>query len=776
MPALSRDAKKSKRSTGSDVVVYTSRLFELNATAQEAVRDFALHDIDDKEGLETKRIAMHDSFTTLYDEVAEFSEEIMGEEFDLAYIRNRLAAADGETRGKLEEAMKEIQAQAQINLADVWKAKVLAWLHQAAAASGPFIEHEHEDKEKSASYHLAGVYTMLEKPFSAVAKTVDGTQKLRRVALGYKAHDLIKESTEKGSKELTEILGKNKVAEAEFFDEFVNELIGQESTFRQAFNPFDELIWRDILSSFIFEQATDLYNEALPHFEKGKARDKQKTATLTAWKHNTAGLSEVYLGMTYNDIADAQMRAGNLEDASKLYITSSDAFGRAEKLFVDVVNLQANAEQSRLDKEQKKAQALFCKAEAAVLTLSSLLEVNNAVEAFTVLDEIFKDLKKAEKLAKSRELTAAIKENLRIFSFVEELLKKKPTDAKGIADQIAFAKSLRKEGLIQDVNKSLDAAADKLGDEPSESLEAIREALISLGILLSLEIEDEDVVRLRNKTLALLNHVKYVIQFNLSSQLSHGVKFIMSRILENLHAAEAASYYRVIGNPETANEMSDLGKLALATAFASEAQVFARQSEQWAFRAQIERGSAFAKLEDEISQFDEDDENIEEAVKAHDTTIQRITHSVASFESAAKSLDDVEGDQIRKKNNVETQVQQLNGVVMKLKGDQSRLEGAKNDFMGEYFSKKGDKSKAGRYFDEAKDQFRDAVGNYNVAAQIFQQVGDMQAAHNVGTKAQTADLLARSTWDNRQRVSRDQEPTYKGESELLVLYLGGAEE
>ncbi|MFW9919973.1 MAG: hypothetical protein ACFFED_10255 [Candidatus Thorarchaeota archaeon] len=766
---------KSGRDAAStpEVVVYTSRLFELNAEAQEAVRDFALHDIDDKDGLESKRLVMHDSFTTLYDEVATFSEEIMGEEFDLAYIRNRLANADGETREQLEEAMKEIQAQAQSNLADVWMAKVLSWLHQAAAASGPFMAQEHEDKKKNASRHLAKVYTMLEKPFSAVPATVDGTQKLRRVALGYKAYGLIKDALEKDNRELSEILGKNKSAEAEFYDEFVNELINQESTFRQAFNPFDELIWRDILSSFIFEQATDLYNEALPHFNKAKSLDKQKLAQLKAWKHNTAGLSEVYLGMTYNDIADAQMRAGNLEDASKLYLTASDAFGRAEKLFAEVVVLQGNADQSRQDKEQKRAQALFCKAEASVQTLSDLLEVNNSNEAFKILGEIFKDLKKAEKLSKTRELTAAIRENLRIFSFVEELLKKKQSDVRSITEQIAFAQDLRKEGLIQDVNKSLDAASEDLGEDPSEALEAIREALISLGILLSLETEDKDVVHLRNKTLALLNNVKYVIQFKLSSQLQHGVKFIMSRILENLHAKEASTYYRIIGSAETADELQDLGKLALATAFASEAQVFARQSEQWAFRAQIERANSFARLEDEMVQFDDENENIEDAIMAHDSTIVRIKHAIASFESASKELNAVQGQLIRTKNSVDAQVQQLNGVVLKFKGDLYRLEGAKNDFMGEYLSKKGEKSKAGRYFDDAKDQFREAVGNYNVAAQVFQQVGDMQAAQNVDGKAKTADLLARSTWDNRQRVSRDQEPTYKGESELIALYLGG---
>lgn len=46
-----------------EVTVYTSRLFELNIMAQDAVREFALHDIDDTEGLEKKRVAMHDAFT-----------------------------------------------------------------------------------------------------------------------------------------------------------------------------------------------------------------------------------------------------------------------------------------------------------------------------------------------------------------------------------------------------------------------------------------------------------------------------------------------------------------------------------------------------------------------------------------------------------------------------------------------------------------------------------------------------------------------------------------
>ncbi|MDF1539759.1 MAG: hypothetical protein P1Q69_12735 [Candidatus Thorarchaeota archaeon] len=770
-----------KKSKGDDsaiatVTVYTLLLHELNSKAQDAVRDFALHDIDDTDGLEVRRIAMHDAFTTLYDEVANFSEAIMGEEFDLAYLRNRLATADGETREQLEEALKEIQEQSQNNLAEVWMAKVMAWLHQAAAASGPFVESEHEDKEKNASRHLAAVYTMLEKPFPAIVSSVDGTQKLRRVALGYKAYSLIKESVEGESNELSEILGKNKSAEAEFFDEFVNELIGQESVFRQAFNPFDELIWRDILSSFIFEQATYLYNEAIPHYKKSKTRDKQALSTLRAWKNNTAGLSEVYLGMTYNGIADAQMRAGNLEDASKLYTTASDAFGRAEKLFAEIVALQSNADQSRMDKEQKKAQAYFCKAESAVRVLSDLLVVNNIEEAFSVLKEIFKDLKKSEKLAKTRELTGAIRENLRIFSFVEELLKKKPKDAMGITEQISFAQDLRKEGLIQDVHKALDSAAEGMNEEPSESLESIREALISLGILLSLEADDKDVVFLRNHTLSLLNHVKYVIQFKLSSNLQHGVKFIMSRILENLHAAEAASYYRVIGNSETADELTDLGKLALSTAYASEAQVFGRQSEQWAFRAQVERTNSFARLEDELAIFDDDNENIETALKAHDATILRIQHAVSAFESAAKELGSVSGELIRKKNNVDSQVQQLMGVVMKYRGDELRLEGARNDFMGEYLSRKGDKSKASRYFDDAKDQLREAVGNYNSAALVFQQVGDMQAAHTVDGKAKTADLLARGIWDNRQRVSQDQEPMYKGETELVALYLGGTGE
>ncbi|MHA1934155.1 MAG: hypothetical protein ACW97A_02640 [Candidatus Thorarchaeota archaeon] len=769
----SKDSKKSKKIQTDDISVYTSKLFELNLMAQDAVKEFALHDIDNRESLDAKRIAMHDAYTDLYNEVAEFSERSMGEDFDIAYLRDRIAQSDGEMKAQLEEAMNELEALAKQNLADVWMAKVLAWLHQAAAASGPFVEDEDEVKQRSASRELAKVYTMLEKPFSAVSTKVDGTQKLRRVALGHKAYSLISDITEVDSKELALILGKNKAAEAEFFDEFLNELIGQESTFRQAFNPFDELIWRDILSSFIFEQATDLYNEAIPHFKKSKSFGKEKLATINSWKHNTAGLSEVYLAMTYNDIAGAQMRAGNLGDASKLFQVSSDAFGRAEKLFDKVVSLQSNAEQSRNDKEQNKAQSFFCRAESNVKILSDLLAVNNKKESFVILADIFKDLRGAEKLAKSRELTGAIKENLRIFSFIEGLLKKKKTgDISTIAEQIEFAKDLRKTGLVQDVSKSLDSANAQVGENPSDALDAIREGLDSLGILLSLESEDEEVGILRNRTLALLNNVKYVIQFQLSSQLQQGVKFIMSRILENLHAEEAASYYKVIGDTVLAEELTDLGKLALATAYASEAQVFSRQSEQWAFRAQVERSAAFQRLEDDLAQFDDED-TVEKALGAHDETIMRIGQSVAAFEAAANELNSVKGEVIRTKNNVDGQVKQLHGVVMKFRGDLSRLQGAKSDFMAEFLAKKGDNSKATRFYSDASDQLREAVGNYNVAAQVFQQIGDTQAAQSVDSKAKTTDLLARSVWDNRQRLSRDQEPAYKGDPELIALYLGG---
>ncbi len=773
MSKVRHGSKKSSKTDSSDddIQIYTSLLFELNLKAQDAVREFALHDIDDREGIELKRIAMHDSFTELYDNVASFSQQVMVGDFDLAYLRNRVAQSEGEAREQLETALEDLTAQTQSNLADVWMSRVMAWLHQAAAASGPFVENEHEDKLRNASKYLAKVYTMLEKPFSAIPHKVDGTQKLRRVALGLQAYNLMKASLEEDDDELTSILGKIKSAEAEFYDEFLNELIGKESTFRQAFNPFDELIWRDILSSFIFEQATDLYNEALPLFKKKKEL-KEKVSTMKSWKSNTSGLSEVYLAMTYTDIADAQMRAGNLEDASKLYIVASDAFGRAEKCFREVLALQSNAEQSRIDKEQKKAQSLFCSAESSVRILTELLQLNNKTEAKKVLKEIFKNLRKAEKLAKTRELTGAIQGDLKTYSFVQDLLKKRGDgDISGIIAQIKFAKDLRKTALIQDISKSMDETKIEMSKNPADSLDSIRQGLDTLGILLSLENEDAEVGELRNKTLALLNNVKYMIQFQQSSQLEQGVKFIMSRILENLHAEEAASYYKIIGENDAAQELMDLGKLALATAFASEAQVYSRQSEQLAFRAQIERLNTFQKLKDELAMLEEDDP-LENALEIHDGTISKVKQTVASFEAAANELDSVKGEDIRLKNNVEDQVKQLQGVVMKFKGDLSRIEGAKSDFMGEYMYMQGEKSKAKIHFSDANDQLREAVGNYNVAAQVFQQVGDAQSAQNVDTKAKTTDLLARSIWDNRHRIDRDQEPSPKGEPELAALYLG----
>jgi len=754
------------------VEVHTQKLLQLNMQGQEAVKEFALHDIDDTEGLELKRMAMHDAFTKLYTETANFTEELIGEDFDIAYLRERIARSEGETKEQLEAALKELQTQAQKNLADIWMARVLAWLHQAAAAMGPFIEKEHEDKKDSAAQYLASAITMLEKSFSATPSRTDGTLKLRRVALGALAYSLLSKSKKTPVSRLSEISGKNKIAEAEFYDEFLNELIGLESTFRQAFNPFDELIWRDILSSFIFEQATDLYNEALADLEKGTP-DKDRAAQIKNWKQNTAGLSEVYLAMTYTDIADAQMRAGNLEDASKLYQQSSEAFGRAENLFLGLAALQGNAEQSGSDKDQKKAQSLFCKAEASVKELSGLLKVDNKEEASTVLKEIFKDLRKAEKLSKTRELTGAIKENLRILAFIEEKLKKDGQSMSGILDQIDLAKGIRKEGLIQDVGKALDAAEEALGEKPAEALEATREGLNSLGILLSLEEEDDQVTQLRNRTLALLNNVKYVIQFQLSSQLQQGVKFIVSRILENLHAEEAASYYKVVNEKPRADELTDLGRLAMATAYAAEAQAFARQSEQWAFRTQIERAGAFQKLESDLAELAEDEQSqaIDKTVQSHESTITRIKHAVASFEAAANQLNSVQGVEIRKKNNVENQVKQLQGVVLKFRGDLARLEAAKNDFLAEMLSKKGEMTKARQYYSQASDLLREAMGNYTVAAQVFQQLGDQQAAESVSMKANAADMLARGSWDNGQRLDRDQEPLYKSEMDLAALYL-----
>jgi hypothetical protein len=76
------------------IEVYTQQLMELNAESQDAVRDFALHDIDDQEGIERELLEMHDTMTKLYDQVARFSEDIMTEDFDMAYLRERISQAE----------------------------------------------------------------------------------------------------------------------------------------------------------------------------------------------------------------------------------------------------------------------------------------------------------------------------------------------------------------------------------------------------------------------------------------------------------------------------------------------------------------------------------------------------------------------------------------------------------------------------------------------------------------------------------------------------------
>ncbi len=762
---------KKGNKTDSTNEVYTRQLYKLNREAQAAVREFSQHDIDDQEGIEQKRILMHDVFTRLYDEIADFSEKVMGGDFDIAYLRERMAHAEGETKEQLQKALAELEAQLKRNLADIWMARVMAWLHQAAAASGPFTEHDNPEKEKSAAQHLARVYMMLEKSFSAIPVKSDGTQKLRRVALGIMIHRLIAESDTATETKLDEILGKNKAAEAEFYDEFLNELIGLESTFRQAFNPFDELVWRDILYAFIYEQATDLYNEAIPKLKKADGVDKSEVEKIKSWKANTSGLAEVYLAMMFNDIANAQMRAGNLEDASKLYQMASDAFGRAEKCFSEIAALEINAQQAKSDKDHNRAQALFCRAEAAVVKLKELLKTEDREEAVETLKGIFKDLRKAEKLSRTRELIGAIRENLRIFAFVEEKLKANSESVSSIIDQIELAKGIRREGLIQDIRKSIDTAIMQMEKEPSDAIVAIREGLTNLGILLSLQEEDAEIKRLRNHTIAVLKHIKYVIQFQLSAQLEQGVKFMISRILENLHAEEAAEYYQKVGDKAKATELKDVGRLAIATACASEAQVFAKQSEQWAFRTQLERIGMFRRLESDLTDYDIE-VDVNDTLMAHENTIERIKRAVAAFEAAVVELERVSGADVKMQNNVDEQIRQLQGVIMKFKGDLKRLEAAKSNFLGEYASKRGDKSKARTYFTEANDKLREAVGNYTVAAKAFQAMGNLQAAQSVDAKAKTADLLARSVWDSKQRLNRDEEPNYFGETELIALYLG----
>ncbi len=213
----------------------------------------------------------------------------------------------------------------------------------------------------------------------------------------------------------------------------------------------------------------------------------------------------------------------------------------------------------------------------------------------------------------------------------------------------------------------------------------------------------------------------------------------------------------------------------MSTAYAAEAQSFARQSEQWAFRTQMERTGTFQRLESVLAELGDEDEDtvVEKTLQFHDNTTIRIKHAVAAFEAAGAELSNVQNAEIRKKNNVEGQVKQLQGVVLKFRGDLSRLEAAKDDFMAELLSKRGELSKARQYYTKASDLLREAMGNYTVAAQVFMQLGDQQAAESVSMKASTADLLARGVWDNGQRLSMDKEPVYKSDMDLTALYLAG---
>ncbi len=751
----------------SDITVFTSKLYDLNITAQDSVREFSLHDIDDKEGLEKKRLAMHDAFYELYRTIAEFHEDIMIDEFDIAYIHDGLQKAEGESKEQIRAIYEKVVEKYQADLANVWMAKTMAWLHKAAAAKSPFLDTKHPEKAQEAVKVLSDIYLMLEKPFSAVPESVDGTEKLRRVALGRMAINLVKEYADE--EELSVMIGNNKITEAEFYDMFINELIGLESTFRQAFNPFDELIWRDILSSFIFQQANGLYTEAIPQLKKAKKVDTEKIKKIEDWLANTEGLQNAYLAMVYTDIADAQMRAGNLEDASALYASSSELFQKAQEAFSKIAVTKQNAEQAKADQEQRMAQSLLCNAEASIQTLSQLLNVNNREEAMQTLKEIFDNLRQAEKFSKTPELTGAIKENLRIFSFIEGLLNKETDNLKPIREQIEFAKDLRKTGLIEDVNKALEEASTKLRSSPTDAIDSIREALISLGILLSIDAEDEEVTKLRNRTMAILHHVNYVIQFQISSKFSSSVRFVISRILENLHATEAISYYKVIEEQDPINELTDIAKLALITAFTQEAQMYIQKGGHWALRSQIEREKSFQELKEQ-KQLEE--EAINKVLETHDKSITKMKQVIAAYQAAVSELQSIKDEEVRKSNNVDVKIKALQAMMMRFRGDLSRLMGAKSDFMAEYSYITGKKSEAQKYFSDASNALREAVGNYNVAATMFQQIGDAESAQDVDTRAKIADLLARTIWDARQKIERDQEVKTKGDQELAALYQG----
>ena len=108
LPSSKKKASKQDIKDIDDTSIYTSLLFELNIKAQDAVREFSLHDIDDREGLERKRIEMHDTFTELYNTIAAFNEQIMIDDFDLAYLRNRAAQSEGEAKEQLEAALEEL--------------------------------------------------------------------------------------------------------------------------------------------------------------------------------------------------------------------------------------------------------------------------------------------------------------------------------------------------------------------------------------------------------------------------------------------------------------------------------------------------------------------------------------------------------------------------------------------------------------------------------------------------------------------------------------------
>ncbi len=757
--------------------LYTDIILQLEETAQKSIHDFATHDVSDLEGLEKKRKKMHEDFFNIYSKILDLIRIVRSEiQFDIDFTSKRFSFTKNEQeQSQIKQALEKLKIEYSNNLSIEWRFRVFAWAHKHATTKGIFIDELNEDAQKESIRLLSDLYNMLDLPFSTIVSKTDGAQKLRQVAITYKVKSLLEANKAADDKEISDIVTKNYISEGEFYDDYLNELLEDESILRGAFNPYDDILWKDILSIFAYEEAMKKYENAINSLENSAQFGKREQELVKQWKTNVEGLIHIYKAALYSDIANIQIEIGNYSNAGLMFKKSAEEFNNAKEVFKREPQLKDNAERAQKDGEGIFAEGLLAEAVSYEKDFEKAIQEGDREKANELIDKILKNLDEAGNLNSSSEISRAIEEDKRTYTFIKDMIKNTEQDIKSIKQQLDFARGLRKTGLIQTIESLIKDTEKDMERNPSEALNSIKKALKNLGLLEIMVPDDEKTKLLSNHIQALSNHVKYLIQYEISSKVSSQIIFVISRIIEYLTLKDAAKYYRKIKNTDKAEQLEDFANLALSTAYTTEANIFLKNSEQSTFNARVIREQTMEELKD-IDKVNITQEKItsilSEAEKLHDAVIESATKCLMAFKKTAEQLKKIKTEKIKQQNNTEIQLQQLEIYMIKLEADINRFNAAKEILIGEVYAKKKDLLKAGRYFSKATDYLRTASQMYGNSANKLSMIGQGKLAESIAAKAQSANFLSRITWDNRQKAQQQQKIRFFSDVELNELYEG----